>query len=71
MPRKAVINVEFSKDVIFVLTKEDVIECAKEMDIPEEAITDDVLYQVRKGVDAALGCWSEVVKDAINFALKS
>ena len=59
------------KDTIFVLTKEDVVECAREMDIPEEAITDDVLRQVRKGVDSGLGCWSEVVKEAINFALKS
>ncbi len=59
------------KDVIFVLTKEDVMECAKELGIPEEAITDDILYQVRKGVDAGLECWSDVVKDAINFALKN
>jgi len=59
------------KDTIFILTREDVIECAREMDIPEEAITDDVLRQVRKGVDNGLECWSEVVKEAINFALKS
>ena len=59
------------KDVIFVLTKEDVIECARELGIPEEAITDDVLRMVRKGVDAGLDCWAEVVKDAINFVLKS
>ena len=59
------------KDVIFVLTKEDVMECAKELGIPGEAITDDILYQVRKGVDAGLECWSDVVRDAINFALKS
>ena len=60
-----------AEDIIFVLTKEDVLECAREMDIPEEVITDDVLRQVRKGVDSGLGCWSEVVKEAINFALKS
>ena len=60
-----------AEDVVFVLTKEDVLECAREMDIPEETITDDVLRQVRKGVDSGLGCWSEVVKEAINFALKS
>jgi len=59
------------KDTIFVLTREDVIECAREMDIPEETITDDVLYQVRKGVEFGLECWSEVVKEAINMALKS
>jgi len=59
------------KDTIFVLTREDVIECAREIEIPEEAITDDVLYQVRKGVEFGLECWSEVVKEAINMALKS
>ncbi len=59
------------KDTIFVLTREDVIECTREMGIPEETITDDVLYQVRKGVEFGLECWSEVVKEAINMALKS
>jgi len=59
------------KDVIFVLTREDVIECARMKGIPEEAITDDVLRQVKKGVDSGLECWSEVVMTAIDFALKS
>jgi len=59
------------KDTIFVLTREDVVECAREMGIPEEAITDDVLARVRKGVDWGLECWSEVMKEAINMALKS
>jgi len=60
-----------TNDTIFILTREDVIECAREMDIPAEAITDDVLAQVRKGVEWGLECWSEVVKEAINMALKS
>ena len=59
------------KNTIFVLSREDVIGCAKEMNIPEEAITDDVLAQVKKGVEWGLECWSEVVKEAINMALKS
>ena len=58
-------------DTIFILTKEDVIGEAKEMGIPEEAITDDVLYQVKKGVEWGLECWTEVVKTALNEALKS
>jgi len=62
---------ELDKDTIFVLTKEDVLECAREMGIPEEAITDDVLRQVRKGVDNGLCFWDMVMKEAINFALKS
>jgi hypothetical protein len=61
---------ETGNDTIFILTKEDVVECAREMDIPAEAITDDVLAQVRKGVEWGLECWSEVVKEAINMALK-
>ena len=59
------------KDTIFVLSREDVVECASEMGIPEEAITDDILAQVKKGVEWGLECWSEVVKEAINMALKS
>ena len=62
---------DFGKDVIFVLTREDVVECARMKGIPEEAITDDVLRQVKKGVDSGLECWSEVVMTAIDFALKS
>jgi hypothetical protein len=62
---------ETSNDTVFILTKEDVMECAREMEIPEEAITDDVLAQVRKGVEWGLECWSEVMKEAINMALKS
>ena len=58
-------------DVVFTLTREDVITCAKEMGIPPEAITDDVFQQVKKGVEWGLECWSQVVKEAINFALKN
>ena len=35
------------KDTIFVLSREDVVGCAREMAIPEEAITDDILAQVK------------------------
>ena len=62
---------ENGNDTIFILTREDVIECAREMDIPAEAITDDILAQVKKGVEWGLECWSEVTKEAINMALKS
>ena len=59
------------QNIIFVLTKEDVLECARMKGIPDEAITDDVLRQVRKVVDSGLESWSEVVMTAIDFALKS
>ena len=57
-------------EVVFILTREDVIACAEELGIPEEAITDDVLYQVKKGVEFGFEFWPEVVKGAISYALK-
>ena len=62
---------EMANTRVFILTKADVIGCAKEMGIPEESITDEVLEQVKKGVEWGLECWHEVMRDAINFALKS
>jgi len=58
-------------EAIFVISKQDVINCAKEMGLPEEAITDELLDQVKDGVSWGLEYWSEVVKAAIKFALKS
>jgi hypothetical protein len=60
-----------ASETIFVLTREDVVICAEQMGIPAEAITDDVLRQVKKGVEWGLECWSEVMKEATNVALKS
>ena len=56
---------------IFILTRDDVLLCAQEMGIPEETITDDVLDRVKKGVEWGLSCGSEVMKEAIDMALKS
>ena len=59
-----------AKEVVFVLTREDVIACAEEMGLPKETITDDVFCKVRKGVESAWEGWPEVVKAAISCALK-
>ena len=60
-----------ANDVVYLLTREDVVRCAKEMGMPEEVITDDVLYKVKKGLEGAWEGWNEVIKEAINLALKS
>ena len=57
-------------DVIFCITKNDVMQCAERLGISKEAITDDVLEQVKDGVSWGLECWSEVVEEALNMALK-
>ncbi len=59
-----------ASEVVFLLTMEDVLSCAKEMGIPKEAITDDIFYKVRKGVESAWEGWPEEVKAAISYALK-
>ena len=58
-------------EVVFILTREDVLSCAQELDIPEQAITDDVLRQVKKGVEFGREFWSEVVKNALTEAVKA
>jgi len=60
-----------NKKIIFILTEEDVVNCAKEMGIPEDSITDEVLDQVKKGVEWGFESWPDVVKAAISWALKS
>jgi hypothetical protein len=57
------------RETIFILTREDVIVCAQELGIPEESITEDILAQVKKGVEWGLECWAEVVKTALREAL--
>ncbi len=60
-----------SNETIFAISRQDVINCAKEMGLPEEAITEELLDQVKDGVSWGLEYWAEVVKAAIKFALKS
>jgi len=67
---KEVSSVIRASEVVFILTMEDVLTCAEEMGVPKEAITDDVFYQVKKGVESAWEGWPEVVKGAISEALK-
>jgi hypothetical protein len=43
------------KDTIFILSREDVVECAREMGIPEEAITDDILAPGEEGCGVGTG----------------
>jgi len=59
---------ENNEEVVFILTREDVVSCAEELGIPEEAITDDVLRRVKKGVEFGFEFWSEVVKTALQEA---
>jgi len=48
-------------DIVVILKKDDIIACAQEMGIAQEAITDDVLDRVKQGVQSALEGSTEVV----------
>ena len=56
------------KDTIFVLTREDVVNCAREMGIPQEVIDDEFLEEIKKGVTWGMEFWPDVVKEAIRIA---
>jgi hypothetical protein len=51
------------------LTRDNIEEIAQQLGIPMERINDDVIsnivHSVRKGVDAALENWGEIVREAI------
>jgi hypothetical protein len=59
---------EFGKGVVFILTREDVIGCAKEMGISEEVIDDEFLAEIKTGVSWGMEFWPDVVKEAIKIA---
>ncbi len=59
-----------ASDVVYLLTRDQVIECAKEMGLPEEVITEDILNKVKKGIEGAWEGWDAVIKAAISYALK-
>ncbi len=48
--RREVIEMDFGKGIIFILTRDDVIGCAKEMGIPEGLIDDQFLKEIKDGV---------------------
>jgi len=53
------------------VTNEAIVECARELGIPEEAMTFSILKQVRKGLKLSSITGNEAIKEAIFWALKS
>jgi hypothetical protein len=53
------------------VTEEAVIDCAKELGIPVEAITHSVIKQVEKGLKLSSTTGPEAIKEAIIWAFNS
>lgn len=58
-----------SSEVVFLLQHQDVVNCAREMGYPPEIVTDELVEQVKKGLEWGLECWHEVMKEAIVMAM--
>jgi len=43
---------DFGKGIVFILTREDIVNLAKESDIPEEVIDDQFLKEIEDGVNS-------------------
>ena len=59
----------YEEDIIFMLTKGDILACASELGISKEQVTDNVIELVKKKISLGLGNWPEVVKSALNEAI--
>ena len=59
----------YGENIIFMLTKDEVMACANELGISEGQVTDDVIELVKRRVSLGLGNWPEVVKSALREAI--
>ena len=60
----------YEEDIVFMLTKEDVLACVVELGISKEQITDDVIESVKRRVSLEFSRWTEVVKAALKEAIE-
>jgi len=58
------------KDIIFMLTKDEVLACAKELRIPVEQVTDEVIELVADRLKVEFSQWPEIIKEVLTQATK-
>ncbi len=58
------------KDIIFMLTKKDILACASALGISQDKITDDVIELVKGRVNLEPYRWQEMVKELLKEATK-
>ncbi len=55
---------------LFVITKGSVLDCANEVGVPEEQLTDDLIELVRQRISQVLGDWRESVRGMVKETIK-
>lgn len=53
------------QEIIFRLTRDDVLACAKELGIAEEQLTDEIIELIKNRLEAELNRWPEIVKETL------
>ncbi len=53
------------ENIIFVLTRDDVLACARELKIPEEQVADETIELVKDRINRELDRWPEIVKEVL------
>ena len=60
----------YEENIIFALTKDEVLRCANELGIPTEQVTDDVIELVKSRVNLDSRHWPEIVKGILEEVTK-
>lgn len=58
------------KDIIFIVTKEQVLACARKLGIAEEQLTDEVIELVKDRLETEFSHWPEIVKEILTRAAR-
>jgi len=56
------------QDIIFIITKDDILSCAREINIPEEQVADETIELVKDKINREFGRWPEIVKEVLTQA---
>jgi hypothetical protein len=64
------VSTSYQRDIIFMLTKDEVLACAKELGIPVGQVTDEVIELVKSRLNIEFHHWPEIIKDVLTQANK-
>jgi hypothetical protein len=56
------------KNIIFILTRDHVLACARELGIAKERVTDEALDLIKDKINREFGRWPEIVKEILTQA---
>jgi len=64
------VSKSLGKDIIFMLTRDEILACSNGLGISEEQVTDDVIELVKSRINLEFRHWPVVVRNALREAIK-